>query len=143
MDPKPFTLVLGDYVRFPGVYMLQFYTSFLRDMLPHLVELGLVNSFTTIILPHMSASYAGASFYRVPGVLSLTYVPPSSNPLYVATESVPIEVLGGTSNHDWVHAEVVDAKRPFVQLRMAPWSRPEKAPAPSSVHPMRTRAGRR
>lgn len=136
-----FRYIYCDYFRFPGEYMRGAYGSFMRSMLPKLIELGLMSFDTELIMPNLSgllkelqhvrlmssttstsldASAASSSkattMTTQPCFLHYTSLAAADYPLYAATDRIAPDTLGGFTNLQ----EIVqlDQLSPFMTIRL-------------------------
>jgi hypothetical protein len=119
--------IYGDYFRFPTAYMRAAFHSFLRSMLPELIQQGVMGIDTQLILPNLrgedlfTEARAKTAFKRSerPNCCGLSFEPITAqqNPLFVATERVADEtVLGGYSNES--ELEQLHPTHPFMRIRI-------------------------
>lgn len=120
--------IYADYIRFPGAYN-EAYRSFLKDMLPAMIDKGLVGPSTQLIILNKEDL-----FQTCPALSAFTRSPldAADYPLYAATDKVDQEQLGAYTNQ----TASLPATRPFVcfqQSHQAPSSSAAAAHASSSA----------
>jgi hypothetical protein len=100
-----------------GVYMKEAYTSLLREFLPELRTLGIIDQRTRIVIPNLAGLITDATL-PPSGLASYKEIGRSDYELFAATDSVPQYELG-----DFVNATEVKqlhADRPFVEVYFRP-----------------------
>jgi hypothetical protein len=118
--------IYGDYFRFPTAYMRDAFHSFLRSMLPELIQQGVMGIDTQLILPNLRgedlfaevrAKTAFKRSERPDCCICFEPITARQNPLFVATECVTDKtVLGGYSNES--ELEQLNPVHPFMRIRI-------------------------
>ncbi len=121
--------IYGDYFRFPGAYMRDAYSEFLRSMLPTLIDRGVMAPHTLLILPNLEGLFKAlerATFRRPSDAMPAVHSQPcwlrfdpltaAEYPLYAVTQRVDQQMLGGFSNEREI--EQLHPVHPFVSLQV-------------------------
>ena len=135
--PLVFSHIMADYFRFPGEYMRTAYVPFMRSMLPKLVELGLMDSATQLVLPNLPTLlhallhvklrrplHNGADSPEPWGVrghepcfLHFAPLPAEDYLLYAVTSRIAPATLGGFQNSQEISQ--LSKRCPFVTLTLS------------------------
>ena len=137
-DSFVFHRIFLDYFRFPSEYMRGAYSSFLKEMLPKLVGLGLFGVDSQLVVPNLpellDSSLRGIKFERpaslmegqaaasttkkptTPCYLRFDPLAAADYPLYAATDLISADTLGGYSNSQEIAQ--LDKDSPFIRVRL-------------------------
>ena len=122
LQSKALSFVFGDYFRCPSEYLVQLFSPFLKEMIPEMIEKGIVNEDTDVILPwpqNGELNAALASLHKKCSqkewLLKGDLIPSEQYPLYQATDGLDEVALGGYKNSTELVSLV--ASSPFLRLR--------------------------
>ena len=113
--------IFCDYVRFPAGYMLQAYGPVVREMIPALVQSGVMGPHTQLILPNYPGlldSLVASDEYTAEPIAAEEY------PLYVVTGATDGALPGSTNEHEIEQLQTLDQvtgelSLPFVRFRLS------------------------
>jgi hypothetical protein len=112
-------MIIGDYVRFPTEYMRAAYLNFFKSMLAALLKHGLIDTSTVIVMPNLDGLVNQQKLTGPAGKawkLSMTRLQANQNPLYVATEGLGDDVMGGITNQGELRS--LNSEAPFVAVTL-------------------------
>jgi hypothetical protein len=120
----PFKFIFADYFRFPVDYMRSAYGPFTRSLLPALIENGLMDEHTALIMPNLPGLFAGMAGHAYerptpeapPCYLCFEPLQPNDYALYVATNHLAADLLDGYTNEGQLRSLL--SCSPFVSITL-------------------------